>query len=357
MEQIVLKDTFDTNKEQEKEKSKAGATIEAILFPSSNTGDLNKHNTQTDGEFTRDQNVANEAINDKEKKVAATGEKGSASCKTKAGEPREKKLEQIPINQIVANPNQPRQDFSQAEILKLADSIRQYGVIQPITVRKTGQLYELIAGERRLRALKELNWELAPCIVAEISEEASAEIAIIENLMRQDLNIFEQASAIQALIDTYGLTQEQVAEKLSSSQSYIANKLRLLRLTQEERDILLKNRLTERHARALLRVNDQNLRKKALNIIVENELNVSATEELISGMLSTTANSTQSNTKEPKRYKDALSFYNALKTALNCAKASDIGIKFRKIVGNSFTEITISIPNSDATNGLDDTRK
>ena len=170
------------------------------------------------------------------------------------------KILQIPTCQIIPNPNQPRKTFSQESIIKLADSIKQHGIIQPITVRKQGELYEIVSGERRLRAAKELNMPSVPCIVININDEKSAEIAIIENLIREDLNIFEQATAIEALIDTYGLTQEQVAARLSNSQSFIANKLRLLRLSQAERDIILQNKLSERHARALLRIFDQETR-------------------------------------------------------------------------------------------------
>ena len=127
------------------------------------------------------------------------------------------RVHQIDTNLIVPNPNQPRKQFAEEAILKLADSIRQFGIIQPLTVRKAGDIYELVSGERRLRASKELGLKQVPCIIVSISEEKSAEISIIENLLREDLNIFEQAMAIEVLIDTYNLTQEQVAERLSNS--------------------------------------------------------------------------------------------------------------------------------------------
>lgn len=251
----------------------------------------------------------------------------------------------IEISKILPNPNQPRKIFSEISILKLADSISQFGVIQPLTVRKTGQLYELVAGERRLRAAKELGWKCVPCIISDITEEKSAQISIIENLIREDLNIFEQALAIEALIDTYSLTQEQIAEKLSSSQSYIANKLRLLRFSTEEREIILANQLTERHARALLRINDPNIRKIYLIKIIKDELNVTNTEILIGEYLSKSDQNTEGRTQSSFKQKTISSFYNTIKRAIDSIKNTDLGIKCQKFVGETHTEILIKIPN------------
>lgn len=255
----------------------------------------------------------------------------------------------ISVTTIVPNPNQPRKEFSEDAIIKLADSIKQFGIIQPITVRKAGDFYELVSGERRLRAAKELNMPAVPCIIVDIDDEKSAEISIIENLIREDLNIFEQAQAIELLIDTYGLTQEQVAEKLSVSQSFVANKLRLLRLTKEEREIILKNKLTERHARSLLRVFDNEQREKLLKSIVDNNLNVASTEILIDNYINKAKENTPTTGEtqhSSKQYKDLGSFSNAILRAIDCAKSSNLDIKTRKIVGESFTEITITIPNT-----------
>ena len=252
---------------------------------------------------------------------------------------KDEKVEQISVNLIAPNPNQPRKAFDEDGILKLADSIRQFGIIQPLVVRKTGELYELVAGERRLRAAKELGLKDVPCIVSSITEIASAEISIIENLLRQDLNIFEQASAIQVLIDTYGLTQEQVAEKLSNSQSFVANKLRLLRLSNSEREKILASSLSERHARALLRIFDPQEREKVLNQIIEESLNVSKTEELIDSIVKK-----EKNAPQKRYYKDVSSFYIAISRAIDQASSSGFKIKSRKIENDSFTELTILIP-------------
>ena len=246
----------------------------------------------------------------------------------------------IGVNLIAPNPNQPRKVFEEDGILKLADSIRQFGIIQPLTVRKTGETYELVAGERRLRAAKELGLKEVPCVIASISEGKSAEISIIENLIREDLNIFEQAQAIQALIDTHGLTQEQIATKLSNSQSFVANKLRLLRLSEQEKEIILKNNLSERHARALLRIFDPEAREKVLNQIINEGLNVSKTDEIVDKLLEK-----QTDKEKRKRlYKDVNAFYLAINRAIDQVICSGISVKSRKIESDSYTELTILIP-------------
>lgn len=261
--------------------------------------------------------------------------------KTEEKEEKAGKIHSIEVQKIVPNPNQPRKVFNEESIIKLADSISQYGIIQPLTVRKTGECYELVAGERRLRAAKELGLATVPCIITDINESKSAEISIIENLIREDLNIFEQAEAIEALIDTYGLTQEQIATKLSNSQSFVANKLRLLRYNSNERELILKNGLTERHARALLRVLDPVLRAKLLNQIISEGLNVSASEALIDAQI----NKENNEHKQTKTgYKSVNAFYTAINRAIESIKSTGLAIKSRRVEGDEFTELTIFIP-------------
>ena len=251
------------------------------------------------------------------------------------------KIEQIEVSKIVPNPNQPRKHFSEDSIIKLADSIRQYGIIQPLTVRIIGESYELVAGERRLRAAKELGITTVPCVIIDISDVKSAEISIIENLLREDLNIFEQAEAIESLIDTYGLTQEQIAMKLSNSQSFVANKLRLLRLTKEERQLILENSLTERHARALLRIPDTVLRDKILGIIIAEGLNVALTESLVEKHI----NKKESPVEVQKTPSKTISaFYSTITKAIDSIKSQGINIKSRRVDGEEYTELTILIP-------------
>lgn len=261
--------------------------------------------------------------------------------KTRENEEENRKIEQIEVTRISPNPNQPRKLFSEDSIIKLADSIRQYGIIQPLTVRSIGENYELVAGERRLRAARELGLSAVPCIVIDISDEKSAEISIIENLLRENLNIFEQAEAIEALIDTYGLTQEQIATRLSNSQSFVANKLRLLRLTKEERELILENSLTERHARALLRIPDTALRDKILGIIIAEGLNVALTESLVDRHISRKDHTDESH-KTPSRTISA--FYSTITKAIDSIKSQGINIKSRRVDGEEYTELTILIP-------------
>lgn len=252
---------------------------------------------------------------------------------------------QVSVSKIIPNPNQPRKFFAEDGILRLADSIKQHGIIQPLVVRQCGEYYELIAGERRLRAAKELGLDTVPCVISDINEEKSAEVSIIENIIREDLSIFEQASAIEALIDTYNLTQEQVAEKLSVSQSFVANKLRLLRYNNEEREIILQNNLSERHARAILRIFDHEMRVNVLKQVANKGLNVTKTEELVSSLINPEADMSATSSAKDRSYNDTTAFISAINRSIECAKNGNLNIKTRKIVGESYTEITIILPN------------
>ncbi|MDY4414779.1 MAG: ParB/RepB/Spo0J family partition protein, partial [Ruminococcus sp.] len=149
------------------------------------------------------------------------------------------KVIEIDVRLIVPNPHQPRTEFDDSDIRSLAESIGQNGILQPLSVRKSGEKYELIAGERRLRAAKMCGLQAVPCIVHDISERNSAILALVENIQRQDLSFFDEAAAIEKLISYYGMTQEDAASKLGKAQSTIANKLRLLRLTPEERELIM----------------------------------------------------------------------------------------------------------------------
>lgn len=191
----------------------------------------------------------------------------------------------LPIEKVYPNPAQPRRYFEETALRELSQSIKQYGILQPLTVRKTESGYELIAGERRLRAAKLAGLREVPCLMLRSNEEESSLLALIENLQRRDLHYLEEAEAIAKLISTYGLSQEQAAEKLGKSQSAIANKLRLLRLSPECTRLLHENDLSERHARALLRLDDEEARLLALQTIVANHYNVAQTEEYIEKLL------------------------------------------------------------------------
>ncbi len=204
---------------------------------------------------------------------------------------------------IIPNRSQPRITFSDEELNSLADSIRENGILQPINVRKCGVNYEIISGERRLRAAKLCGLDSVPCIIIEVDDEKSAVLALIENIQRRDLSYFEEAVAIEKLISYYGLTQEEAAAKLGKAQSTIANKLRLLKFTDAERNLLIKGNISERQARALIRLDDQKLRVRALGEIIMNHLNIEQSEQLVDSLL---AGKTEIQKKEPVKRKKIL---------------------------------------------------
>lgn len=197
----------------------------------------------------------------------------------------------ILIDQISKNPHQPRKNIDEVGIVTLADSIRIHGLLQPISIRPRDDEddvdteYVLIAGERRYLAMKMLGYKEIPCQILDISPREAAELAIIENIMRQDISLFELAEAYHTLLTDFNLTQEELAKRLSTSQSNIANKLRLLYYRPNERNIIEEYALTERHARAILRIKDEKLRFKTLLFVGEHKLTVKDTEEYVDKLL------------------------------------------------------------------------
>ena len=192
------------------------------------------------------------------------------------------------VNEIAPNPAQPRQTFDLEALKGLSDSIRVNGVLQPVLVRKTDsgdQPYELISGERRLRASKLCGNETIPAVIMDSTARQSAVFAILENIQRRDLNLFEEAAALRTLVVEWGVTQEEAAAKLGMAQSTIANKMRLLALSPKEQRIILENGLSERHGRALLRLQSGESRELAAALIAEKHLTVRETEELVSRLL------------------------------------------------------------------------
>ena len=257
----------------------------------------------------------------------------------------------LPVKDISPNPTQPRRFFEAEAIASLADSIRQYGIIQPLTVRHLihGDKYELIAGERRLRAAALIGMENVPCVILETDETESAALAIIENLQRENLNMFEQAEAISSLIRMYDLTQEDIARKLSVSQSFVANKLRLLRYHPEEKTLILSSSLTERHARALLRLSGED-RLLALRHVIENHLNVAETEEYVEGVLHPSAEKAPKGVEMPKiRQKwvvrDVRLFVNSIHHAVDVMRQAGIDAVTSRTDTEDGMEILIRIPN------------
>ncbi len=187
----------------------------------------------------------------------------------------------VPVEEIVPGPLQPRQHFSREGLEELRDSIAQHGVLQPLTVRQKGDRFELIAGERRLRAARMAGLGEVPCIVMDVDMESSGVIALIENIQRRDLDFVEEAEGIWQLIRLFGLSQEQTARRLGKSQSAVANKLRLLRLPRDVLDRLRTEGLSERHARALLRLPDADTQRRALDFMIDQRMNVAAAEAYV----------------------------------------------------------------------------
>ncbi len=251
-------------------------------------------------------------------------------------------IRMIPPASISPNPHQPRRFFEPDAIASLSDSIRRHGIIQPLTVRAldNGQ-YELIAGERRLRAAILLDMPEVPCVILEADEHQSAAMAIIENLQRENLNIFEQATAISSLIQTCSLTQEEVAARLSVSQSFVANKLRLLRYLPDEREMILSASLTERHARALLRLCGDD-RLTALREVIARRLNVAETEAYVDKLLTAPAPPTPRQHHNPV-CADVRLFCNTVNHALEIMRRAGVSATSEKTESDGKIEIVIQI--------------
>lgn len=253
------------------------------------------------------------------------------------------KVLQVSVNDIIPNPYQPRTDFDYTDISSLADSIRQNGVLQPLTVRKNGIRYELVAGERRLRAAKSAGLENVPCIVLDISQRSSAILALVENIQKENLSFFDEAYAIERLITVYGMTQEEAAAKLGKAQSTIANKLRLLKLNANERMIIIKNGLTERHARALLKLASPEDRLEVLDNIIKHKLNVEKAEQAVEEYIEKTK-ARESYRKRSKVFSDIRLFVNTINKAVETMQAAGISANSSKIQNENYIEYKIRIP-------------
>ena len=259
----------------------------------------------------------------------------------------ENTISEISIIKIRPNRAQPRKMFNEDELSALSRSIAENGILQPLTVRKISAAeYELIAGERRLRAAVIAGLRKVPCIVVRCSEKESAIYALLENLQRADLGIFEEARGIARLIRRYGLTQEQAALRLGKSQSTVANKLRLHRLTEEEQEWIVKAGLSERHARALLRMDDESTRREALSRVVTDSLNVKQTEHLVGILLQSTPKPEKSKGNSKAVIKDVRIFLNTINKAIDTMRLSGIDAQSNKTDTNDFIEYTIRIPKS-----------
>lgn len=249
---------------------------------------------------------------------------------------------QLQVNDIVPNQFQPRTVFSEEKINELAQTIKNHGIIQPIVVRKMdNRRYEVIAGERRLRATKALNWNKIPVIIRNLTDTESASVALIENIQREGLTAIEEASAYVQLIELHELTQEALAQRLGKSQSTIANRIRLLKLTKEVQVALLNKQITERHGRILLKL-EEDLQEKYLKKVLDDNLNVKELENLINALLNK-----EKTVKKRKKLqiisKDARIAKNTIKQSLKMIASTGIEVESEEKESEEFYQVTIRI--------------
>ena len=254
---------------------------------------------------------------------------------------------ELPVDEIRPNPHQPRRTFHQEELSELASSIAQVGVLQPLSVRRTADGWELIAGERRLRAAKLAGLARVPCLNVEADDGTSALLALVENLHRCDLHYLDEAAAIARLISTYAMSQEEAARRLGRSQSAVANKLRLLRLGPECTEVLRRFGLTERHARALLRLEGAEAQLAAARTMGEKQMNVAAAEEYVEGLLQK-----KQRQAPPRRpvyiIKDVRLFLNSVSRGMETIRRAGVDARCEQQEDEESITITIQIPKKQA---------
>lgn len=246
----------------------------------------------------------------------------------------------LSVDSLRPNPNQPRTQFAPDGLKELALSIAEHGILQPLSVRRGSAGFELISGERRLRAAKLVGLQEVPCIAVDVDETASSLLALVENLQRRDLDFLEEAVALEKLITTYHLSQEEAARRIGKSQSAVANKLRLLKLPAQALDLLRENGLTERHARALLRLEGEDARLSVLRYVIDHHLTVAKTEEYIASLLS----------PKPKKrrptylIKDVRFFLNTVTKGVTVMKSAGINAQCGRQETEDSILLTIRIP-------------
>ncbi len=261
---------------------------------------------------------------------------------------KELTIQYIAVDRVRPNPYQPRKVFTQSALEELAHSIAEHGLMQPITVRIIGNSYELIAGERRLKASKLAGLTEIPAVIVEVTNKNSAVLALIENLQRENLNFLEESEAFQTIMQDYGYTQQELAKTLGKNQSTIANKLRILKLSPAIKKKLVEYNLTERHARALLKLPTEELQMEVLEKVGKQELNVKKTEQLIEQVL---VNLTQEKVEEKKNnqkfrafVRDIRLFTNTITQAVDMIQQSGIDAKYTMKQEDDGYEIRIKIP-------------
>ena len=249
----------------------------------------------------------------------------------------------LPPGDIRPNPAQPRKAFDEAGLRELAESIRRHGILQPLTVRRREGGWELVAGERRLRAARLAGLTAVPCLEARVDDRESALLALVENLQRRDLHYFEEAAAIAAYLRQTGATQEEAAAQLGRSPSAVANKLRLLRLSDDCRKVLVEGGLTERHARTLLRLEDESERLRAAQHMAANGLNVAQAEQYVDRRLAA-LQSTPPAGRRTYIIKDVRLFLNSVDRGLRLIREAGVDAQSGREETEDAILLTIRIP-------------
>ena len=255
----------------------------------------------------------------------------------------------VPVDDISPNPVQPRKVFRDADLMELSCSIAEYGILNPLTVRLRNGRYELVAGERRLRAAKLAGLSEVPCILLDVGLEEASLLALIENLQRRDLDFIEEANGISQLIRMFGMSQEEAARRLGKSQSAVANKLRLLRLPQDVLDSLRSNGLTERHGRALLRLDSADKQRDAREQIIRRDMTVAMTDSYIDALLEAEKEQEKSEQKRTFIMKDVRVFMNTILHGLDLMKQGGIAAGMKRQETENELILTISIPKNRET--------
>ncbi|AOM81414.1 nucleoid occlusion protein [Salisediminibacterium beveridgei] len=255
---------------------------------------------------------------------------------------KNEEIQQIPVKDIVPNPFQPRSVFNEDKIEELAMTLHTHGMIQPIVVRPGQDNFEIIAGERRWRAVQTLGWETISAVVKEMNDTKTASIALIENLQREELTSIEEATAYQKLLELHGLTQESLAQRLGKGQSTVANKLRLLQLSGEVQEALKQRKITERHARALLALKDETLQIKILANLIEYDWNVKQTEDAVKHALQKPKKKKKPKVKSVS--KDTRLAMNTIRQSVDMVAKTGLSIDTDEEDHEDYIQFTIRIP-------------
>lgn len=253
-------------------------------------------------------------------------------------------VKNISLQMIQSNPFQPREYFDKEKIQELAQSIKTYGMLQPIIVTHEEEGYRIVAGERRYLACKLLNWQEMPAIIRDYRGSSLAAVALIENLQRENLNVIEEAQGYRRLIEEFSLTQEVLAQRLGKNQSTIANKLRLLKLPAEIKNMLAEGKITERHARPLLKLDSSNKQQQVVEIILKQNLNVSETEEMVGRLTEIPQSASKEKRSRRLIVRDLRIFVNTIKQAVQAIRQAGLNPAIQETENDDCWEIMIRLP-------------